>query len=392
MNRFVRRLRLLALFACLLVGLAAAPGALPAGKRSWAQPQIKLVVARGLMARSIASFRPNDSLTQAELQDLVAGLTEEPPKEVANPGAPVTMAQLDAHLVRAAGLSAEASTFYEVAAAAGLHPPARFGTEVVARLLGLRTNHPTGQDDLERLPSDPAPRAEAAYSAAQMLRMSEWETASVQEAASAFELPTLTRGSGACSRPPSASSASRTCGAARASGPSRRSASRPGAGSTAPGSRGGSTSSSPTVAPPSSRTRFRVARPPRWPARCLAGERIKVAKLAPADLLFFGDGGRRAKPAQVDHMAIYLGNGWLIHSSRYGVALAPIAGWYDIDSPGAVGLLQKPGSKPRAGTFRSDSRSPEWVMARAGARERIAVRIPDWEETPCSNGDLASSP
>jgi cell wall-associated NlpC family hydrolase len=28
-------------------------------------------------------------------------------------------------------------------------------------------------------------------------------------------------------------------------------------------------------------------------------------------------------------MAIYLGNGWLIHSSRYGVALAPVGGWYD---------------------------------------------------------------
>ena len=76
------------------------------------------------------------------------------------------MAQLDARLVRALGLGAEAATFYQAAAAAGLRPPARFGTEVVARLLGLRTNHPAGQDDLERLPSDPAPRAEAAYSAA----------------------------------------------------------------------------------------------------------------------------------------------------------------------------------------------------------------------------------
>jgi cell wall-associated NlpC family hydrolase len=65
----------------------------------------------------------------------------------------------------------------------------------------------------------------------------------------------------------------------------------------------------------------------------MAGEvprrrRIAVARLAPADLLFFGTGGRRAKAAQVDHMAIYLGNGWLIHSSRFGVALAPVEGWY----------------------------------------------------------------
>src|SRR5687768_2224731 len=120
MNPLVRRLRPLALLACLLAGLAAAPGALPSGKRSWAQPQIKLVVARGLMARSVATFRPNDPLTQGELQTLVAALAEEEPKEVTNPNAPVTMAQLDARLVRALGLGAEASAFYDAAATAGL--------------------------------------------------------------------------------------------------------------------------------------------------------------------------------------------------------------------------------------------------------------------------------
>jgi hypothetical protein len=27
-------------------------------------------------------------------------------------------------------------------------------------------------------------------------------------------------------------------------------------------------------------------------------------------------------------MGINIGNGWMIHSSRYGVALAPLDGWY----------------------------------------------------------------
>ena len=71
------------------------------------------------MAGSVAAFRPNDPLTRAELQDLVAGLTEESPKQVASPEAPVTMAQLDARLVRALGLDAEAAAFYQEAAAAG---------------------------------------------------------------------------------------------------------------------------------------------------------------------------------------------------------------------------------------------------------------------------------
>ncbi len=329
MKRSVRRLPLLALFACVLAGLAAAPGAFPSGpKRSWAQPQIRLVVARGLMANTVASFRPNAALTQAELESLAVGLTEEPPKQVANPTAPVTMTQLDARLVRALGLGAEASSFYEVAAAAGLHPPARFGTEVVARLLGLRTNHPAGQDDLERVPSDPAPRAEAAYSAAQILRISDWDTKNVQDAAAAFELPTLTPWQrrvlttavsfigfpyvwGGESELPESPFGLQARGGFDCSGFAWRVYKLQ------------SYSGAPQLAQ-TLRGRTAAAMAGEVPRR----KRIKAAQLAPADLLFFGDGGRRAKPAQIDHVAIYLGGGWLIQSSRYGVALAPVAGWY----------------------------------------------------------------
>jgi len=44
--------------------------------------------------------------------------------------------------------------------------------------------------------------------------------------------------------------------------------------------------------------------------------------------MFFGRGGRRARAAAIDHAGIYLGGGWLINSSRYGVALAPVKSWY----------------------------------------------------------------
>ena len=103
------------------------------------------------------------------------------------------MAQLDARLVRVLELSDDAALFYDAAAAAGLRPPARFGTEVVARLLGLRTNHPAGQDNLERLPNDPAPRAEAAYSVAQTPeRVRVGEGAASRTKPRRFELPVLT--------------------------------------------------------------------------------------------------------------------------------------------------------------------------------------------------------
>ena len=46
------------------------------------------------------------------------------------------------------------------------------------------------------------------------------------------------------------------------------------------------------------------------------------------DVLFWGAAGPGSKPAQVDHTGIYLGSGWFIHSSGYGVALAQLSGWY----------------------------------------------------------------
>jgi cell wall-associated NlpC family hydrolase len=65
----------------------------------------------------------------------------------------------------------------------------------------------------------------------------------------------------------------------------------------------------------------------------MSGEVAKTARigredLEPADVLFFGSRGPRSKPAQIDHTGIYLGHGWFIHSSGYGVALARLDGWY----------------------------------------------------------------
>ena len=94
--------------------------------------------------------------------------------------------------------------------------------------------------------------------------------------------------------------------------------------------------------------RFRLARATGWPVRgrapladslqgrtasAMSGEmpaskRISFASLEPGDVLFFGAAGPRSKPSQIDHTGIYLGGGWMIHSSGQGVALAPIATGY----------------------------------------------------------------
>jgi cell wall-associated NlpC family hydrolase len=57
--------------------------------------------------------------------------------------------------------------------------------------------------------------------------------------------------------------------------------------------------------------------------------RIARADLEPGDVVFFGARGPRSRPGEVGHMGIYAGNGWIVHSSRFGTTLQPLVGWYE---------------------------------------------------------------
>jgi cell wall-associated NlpC family hydrolase len=250
------------------------------------------------------------------------------PRRAAHPEAAVTMTQLDLRFVQSLGLSKAANEFAAGARAAGLKVPPRFGTEVVARLLGLRTNHPAELDTLELLPGDHATRAEAAYSAAQVLRFSGWEVAAVQGLADSFSLPELTNWQtrildtavsrigmpyiwGGTSDGPETDFGVAARGGYDCSGFVWRVYKLelyPASGSLPLVLRG--------------RTTFVMS------GEVPRSQRIGLAKLQPADVIFFGDRGPRSQPAQVGHMGIYIGNGWFIHSSEYGVALATLDGWY----------------------------------------------------------------
>src|SRR5919204_5477916 len=177
---------------CLLITLLApTPAAAATPAPSWAQAELKTAVAAGLMAKGAAAH-PNDPLTRAELETLTAGLLHVPPVTPAAPTAKVTMASLDGRLVNTLGTADAAKLFLDGARSAGLTPPSRFGTEAVARLLGMRVNHPAAQDSLELSPGEPATHAEAAYSGARILQFGEFELANVEQLAPTFALPALT--------------------------------------------------------------------------------------------------------------------------------------------------------------------------------------------------------
>ena len=313
---------------CALVAMLAVAPAGAAKSASWAQAEIKTVVAAGLMAPDTASFRPDDPLTRAALEDVVAGLTEATPATPANPSAKVTMAGLDARLVGALRLSGTAKLFTDGARAAGLTVPARFGNEATARLLGLRTNHPAAQDALELLPGDTATRAETAFSAAKVLRFTGWEAQNAEVAAGTFVLPALSAWQkrilttafrfigypyvwGGESERPESPFGHQARGGFDCSGFVWRvykQEAYPGSGRLAETLMG--------------RTTYAMS------GEVPAAKRIPYAKLQPGDVVFFGR-GPASKPAQIGHMGIYVGNGWFVHSSGYGVALAQMtSGWY----------------------------------------------------------------
>ncbi|HZT84390.1 MAG TPA: NlpC/P60 family protein [Gaiellaceae bacterium] len=367
--------------AVVLTGAAAGSGkSLP----NWAAPQIATVVAHKLMgARSVRKFRPNAALTHQTLATLAAdlkaqlGAVSPPPGPgsgstvtstttttttttttggttttpvVSNPTAPETMAQLDRSLVQAMGLGKAAKEFAQGARAAGLAVPGRFGYEVVARLLGLRLNHPAAQDFLELRPQDQATRAEAAYSAAQILGLGlfadSWQIAQVKELAATFELPQLTDWQrqiltvafskigmpyvwGGTSDGTEVDFGVTARGGYDCSGFVWRVyklQSYPGEGTLASTIQGRTTYTMSVEVPRS--------------------KRISFQKLQPADVIFFGTKGPRSRGPQVFHTGIYVGNGWFIQSSDEGVALAQLAGWYKKRFAWGRRPLQEAGLQP----------------------------------------------
>ncbi len=284
------------------------------------------------MGGSANGFRPDDTLTQSELADLVQGLTGKSTAAApADPAAPATIGQLDAQLVRALGLLPAARQFTVGARAAGLTPRSGFGTEVVARLLGLRVNHPTQEDGLELRPGDPASRAEAAYSTARLLAFNGSEGEYVKNLAATFQLPPLA----GLQRDVLQTAVSLVGYPYVWGGTSEQPQDPFAAGKQVPGgfdcsgfvwrvyklqAYAGAATLGATI---KGRSTYAMS------GEVKRLQRIPLEQLEPGDLLFFGAHGPRSVPAEVDHAGIYLGGGWFVHSSEEGVALTTISSdWY----------------------------------------------------------------
>lgn len=310
-----------------LAMLAAVVAAPTAPAASWAQPQIKVVVAQGLMGPSVSNFRAGANVTRGELGAAIAAFTGKS-QVVVDPDGEVSMAHLAAVLVKALGLRPAARLFRQEVVDAGLQPPKRLGNEVVARLLWLRFNHPQADDDLELRPQDPATRAETAYSLARALQLSQWDKDGVVSLADDFSLPNygdwrkrvLRRAVHFIGYPyiwggtwehQQVTFGVTSRGGFDCSGLVWR------VYKLEPFPGGGSL---PSVL--QGRTTYQMS------GEVPKAKRIPFDSVKAADVLFFGAEGRRSSPSEVDHTGIALGHGWMIHSSSQGVTFVPLTGWY----------------------------------------------------------------
>ena len=359
-----RRQQLIAVLASAALLCAPAHALAKLTAANWDAAEQRQVVKAGLMSEAPGGFDGAGALTAAaENQALAALATREAAAEAerqppstepgagseatnyaAGPGVPagtgvptpvptppaavvaqgtMTLTHFDALLVEQLGLGEVAAHVQQVAAAAGLRPPSYFGSEVLARFLGLRYNHPSGEDGLELYPWNTITRAEAAHSFAVVLQQGSWAVQSARETLSAFSLPHYS------------SDQLRVL---------RIAVSKIGMPYVWAGTTDGTEDGLEHGGYDCSGFAWRVYKVSGLPwGRAIHGRtaaeqggeipksaRIRLQNVEGGDLLFFGSAhfNSKATEASVDHEGIALSSEWAIHSSSQGVYVLPLqSGW-----------------------------------------------------------------
>jgi cell wall-associated NlpC family hydrolase len=316
--------RLSLLLSCLVVLLA--PAAASAHTRGdWNTGEQRAVARAGVLPRlSDGRLHGERALTGAALGRALDRLAQRAGGvPVAAPaGATVSVTAFDARLVAQLGLSDVARGVAAEAARAGLRPGRSFGTEVVARFLGLRDDHPSADDALELYPWDPITRAEAAHSLAVVLRFSGWEAESARSRLSAFSVPSMGPAARRVLRLAAAKVGMPYVWGGESDGTSSAYGYQAHGGYDCSGLvwRVFKLSGDPLGARIRGRTAAQMA------GEIPRSQRIRLADVRPGDLLFFGSAGFRSRATASDivHVGIAISPHWMINSSSQGVFLSSL--------------------------------------------------------------------
>lgn len=332
-------LKRLTCVACVvgLVGLVPSGPALAARNRipEWAKPAVNYLADEGLLVKS--EFSPNDPMLRKDFKALIKGAFG---GGYSRTRGKVTTGEVGAALVRVLDRKPIADSLNAAHSPDGWDPevPERFGTEVVSRELGLRHDRPTDEESMETAANEWMRQADIAwalwramtapsiYSADALARFGlddydKQRRKVVRFALSLAGTPYVWGGEWISRTPDGYSYGAQPAGGFDCSGfiwyvLQQKS------GNYSPIGREYKGWSIPE------RASYDMAKATPRDAR------IKYQELIPGDLVFFAPNGNESKPEDVDHAGIYLGNGWMVHSSggRAGVSLgeiAPGSWWHD---------------------------------------------------------------
>lgn len=303
-----------------------AAGAARAPVPDWVKPAVRYLVDQGYLERG--SFHPNWAMKRADFKALMktafgGGYRRERGK--------VTAGEVAAALVRRLGRGPIAKSLNAVTSPDGWDPGVggRFGTEVVARELGLRRDRPATEEALEASAGDAMTQADVVWAV--------WRAKTSPSIYGADALDHFRLRNYDDTRREIVKFALSLVGAAYVWGgdwPTATPAgfpygSQPAGGFDCSGFiwyvlKQKSTGYDPLNRPyegwsiPERASYDMAAIPER--------KRLGFEELKPADLVFFAPQGADSKASSVYHAGIYLGNGWMIHSSngRAGISLGEI--------------------------------------------------------------------
>lgn len=287
---------------------------------AWARPAVAALEERGLIEKS--SLRPNRGLGRARFAALIEAAFG--PGHAGAGEGKVTAAEVDEALVSALGYSELARTLGSLASPDGWAPelPPHFGSEIVARALGLRYNRPASEERRDAAFYEPMLQADIAYavwralegpktSAADQLSqlsLADYDEARRQVIAFALQqagLPYVWAGEWGAPTPEGYPYGPQDQGGFDCSGFIWYVLKERSEGFDPPGR----PYQGYALAERSARD------------MAAAGKRVRFGRLQPADLVFFAPDGRDSTAEAVYHAGLYLGNGWMVHSSGSGAGV-----------------------------------------------------------------------
>ncbi len=307
--------------------MAALPAAAAAGPPipEWVRPAVRTLAAAGHLDKD--AFQPKKPMTRQAFKQLITGVFGRGYKRT---GGNVTAREVDAALVRALGKAPVAKALANVKSPDGWDPKAgmRFGTEIVAREMGLRRDRPTNQEALEASAGDEMTQADIVWS---VWKARAAPNVSGADALTSFTLPNL--------KPEVrrvVKFAFRQVGKPYVWGgewPTKTPAGYPYGAQSHGGFdcsgfswfvlREGSSGWNPPGRPYAG---WSIAERASYDMARGTKDKVSYRKLKPGDLMFFGSEGRDSKASDVFHAGVYLGNGWMIDSSgsQAGVSLSDV--------------------------------------------------------------------